>query len=300
WVLPNWFDDLWTGYAPKVSNCTKEQMIAVLDRSLYVGQMTYNPSEEIGISGRTAKSFDETFLEYSGGVWPIGSAFRIITYDSVWHAALGLNATLSKLIDSGSNKRLENFVYSDIEMADLISESVREVSFDGISGHIQMDEYGATHPLIAVTQQLGDTRKLIAYYNIEDSVLTLVDGGPVWTDGVTPKDSSAVVLDHIRVSSALYGIMSFLALIGIVQGIGYFAVNTHYRTTRIIKMSSPNINNLVIAGCLLSFATVFVADVKMAPLSTLAICNIRMITFTLGFSLAFGALFAKTWRVHVI
>jgi gamma-aminobutyric acid type B receptor len=76
-------------------------MITLLDRSLYVGQMMYNLSETIGISGRTAESFDEVFLEYSGGVWTIGSAFRIITYDSVWHAALGLNMTLEALKQSG-------------------------------------------------------------------------------------------------------------------------------------------------------------------------------------------------------
>jgi gamma-aminobutyric acid type B receptor len=57
---------------------------------------------------------------------------------------------------AGSLKRLEDFRYSDIEMADLISNSVRKVFFNGISGHIEFDEYVATHPLIAVTQQIGE------------------------------------------------------------------------------------------------------------------------------------------------
>jgi gamma-aminobutyric acid type B receptor len=40
-------------------------------------------------------------------------------------------------------------------MADLISSSVAQVSFNGISGKIQFDEFGSTHPLIVIEQQIG-------------------------------------------------------------------------------------------------------------------------------------------------
>jgi hypothetical protein len=50
--------------------------------------------------------------------------------------------------------------------------------------------------------------------------------------GVVPKDSSTTVLIQLKVSTTLYGVMSFLALIGILQGVAYLAVNTKYRSTR--------------------------------------------------------------------
>ncbi|ELU02555.1 hypothetical protein CAPTEDRAFT_109334 [Capitella teleta] len=303
WFFPSWYDVLWADSAPQFSNCTRDEILTAINHSIYVGQMMYNPSQEIGISGRTAESFDETFLEYTNGTWPIGSSFRLLTYDSTWHAALALNRTLTKLIEKGSPKRLEDFRYSDIEMADLISTSVSEVAFKGISGKIQFDETGSTHPLVVIQQQLGHKRKTIAYYKLETEEMTWVNGGAEWPDDTVPLDSSQLVFEQTFVSTGLYVTMSTLAGLGIIQAFGFFVFNTVYRSLRIIKMSSPNINNLVIAGSILCYTTVLFADVKGSVIPLTALCcvlQIRLCTFTIGFSLAFGALFAKTWRVHAI
>ncbi|ELT94990.1 hypothetical protein CAPTEDRAFT_215191 [Capitella teleta] len=300
WVFPSWFDDRWADFAPEFSNCSSKQILAVLNHSLYVGQMMYSPSKDIGVSGRTAESFESAFLEQTNGSWPIGSAFRIITYDSAWHAALALNRTLTTLIETGSKIRLEDFTYANENMADLISTSVSEVAFNGISGLIQFDETGSTHPLIVIQQQLGSTRKTIAYYDLDEAELTWVGGGAEWADGNPPRDSNLLVLRDIYVSDTLYAIMATIAVLGIIQAFGFFVFNTLYRSMRIIKMSSPNINNLVIAGSILCYTTVLFADVKGSVIPLTALCTIRLCTFTIGFSLAFGALFAKTWRVHAI
>ena len=100
---------------------------------------------------------------------------------------------------------------------------------------------------------------------------------------------------------------------------------------RQIKMSSPNLNNLIIVGCLLCYSSViilgldssltsepafrYICTVKVLPcklwqtVSRLAIMIVQASSFYLhlkawvlmaGFTLSFGSMFSKTWRVHSI
>ena len=62
---------------------------------------------------------------------------------------------LTYTLPPGSSKRLEDFTYSDGDMADLITESIQEVDFIGVSGHIKFTDNGATQPNIVIEQQQG-------------------------------------------------------------------------------------------------------------------------------------------------
>ena len=53
-------------------------------------------------------------------------------YDAVWTIALALNSSISILEDRGLG-RLEDFTYDSVEMADVFTEAVANVSFEGIS-----------------------------------------------------------------------------------------------------------------------------------------------------------------------
>ncbi|ESN94714.1 hypothetical protein HELRODRAFT_164601 [Helobdella robusta] len=93
-------------------------------------------------------------------------------------------------------------------------------------------------------------------------------------------------------------------------------------------MSSPNMNNLILIGCLLTYISVFIQglDTKSVGVDLFSfVCSkylvgahqaeffrlateicpsvkrmLKMWAFSLGFTLSFGAMFSKTWRVHVI
>ena len=53
-------------------------------------------------------------------------------YDAMWTIALALNSSISILEDRGLG-RLEDFTYDSVEMADVFTEAVANVSFEGIS-----------------------------------------------------------------------------------------------------------------------------------------------------------------------
>ena len=53
-------------------------------------------------------------------------------YDAMWTIALALNSSISILEEKGLG-RLEDFTYDSIEMADVFTEAVANISFPGIS-----------------------------------------------------------------------------------------------------------------------------------------------------------------------
>ena len=53
-------------------------------------------------------------------------------YDAVWTIALALNSSISILEERGLG-RLEDFTYQSVEMADVFTEAIANVSFEGIS-----------------------------------------------------------------------------------------------------------------------------------------------------------------------
>ena len=53
-------------------------------------------------------------------------------YDAVWTIALALNSSISILEERGLG-RLEDFTYESVEMADIFSEAIANLSFEGIS-----------------------------------------------------------------------------------------------------------------------------------------------------------------------
>ena len=53
-------------------------------------------------------------------------------YDAVWTIALALNSSIPILEERGLG-RLEDFTYDSVEMADVFSEAIVSLSFEGIS-----------------------------------------------------------------------------------------------------------------------------------------------------------------------
>lgn len=68
-------------------------------------------------------------------------------------------------------------------------------------------------------------------------------------------------------------------------------------------MSSPNLNNIIIAGSICTFASVIMLGLDtriVSPDVFVWLCYTKTWTLCIGFTLSFGAMFSKTWRVHSI
>lgn len=93
--------------------------------------------------------------------------------------------------------------------------------------------------------------------------------------------------------------MIIIATIGLIAAASCLAFNEKNRALTYIKMSSPTLNNLIIAGCMLAYLSIIVTSLLSlgAPLSNAALCTLRTVMLSMAFSLGFGVLSVKTWRV---
>ena len=72
---------------------------------------------------------------------------------------------------------------------------------------------------------------------------------------------------------------------------------------RLVKLSSPYVNIMVVAGAVLFYLTVilFGVDENVSSYSEVdGLCHARIWLVAIGFSLLYGTIFAKTWRIYYI
>jgi len=70
-----------------------------------------------------------------------------------------------------------------------------------------------------------------------------------------------------------------------------------------VKLGSPFVNVMIVSGAVVFYITVilFGVDENVASSSTVDhLCQTRIWMVAVGFSLLFGTIFAKTWRIYFI
>ena len=70
-----------------------------------------------------------------------------------------------------------------------------------------------------------------------------------------------------------------------------------------MKLGSPYVNILIIAGAVVYYVMVIIfgVDENVASYSTVdGLCHAKIWLAAIGFSLLYGTIFAKTWRVYYI
>ncbi|XP_077992097.1 gamma-aminobutyric acid type B receptor subunit 2-like [Glandiceps talaboti] len=129
-----------------------------------------------------------------------------------------------------------------------------------------------------------------------------------WPDGQVPLDHTPEVV--ITIIERFHGVVPELyfgscavAVLGILMALFFLCFNIKYREQRYVKMSSPNLNNIIILGTILVYSAVFFFGLDnqlVDPYVFEIICQIRVWVISVGFVIAFGAMFSKTWRVHQV
>ena len=77
----------------------------------------------------------------------------------------------------------------------------------------------------------------------------------------------------------------------------------YFGNCRLVKLSSPYVNTMIVVGAVVFYVTaiLFGVDENVASYSTADIlCHARIWLGTIGFSLLYGTIFAKTWRIYYI
>ncbi|PIK62322.1 hypothetical protein BSL78_00753 [Apostichopus japonicus] len=130
----------------------------------------------------------------------------------------------------------------------------------------------------------------------------------IWPGGAVPLDHTPqVIFTTVEIYEGVpffvYIISCCLAGLGMILAVVCLVFNIYHRNQRFIKLSSPNLNSLIIFGCIMIYASTCLVgweDPSINQAIFLKFCQIRVWFFSVGFVLSFGSMFSKTWRVHKV
>uniref|UniRef100_A0A158PBE8 Gamma-aminobutyric acid type B receptor subunit 2 n=1 Tax=Angiostrongylus cantonensis TaxID=6313 RepID=A0A158PBE8_ANGCA len=277
WILPGYHSMEWMSFG--VENCTAAEMSEVLEGHFAVEfALVRKDNRSHVIGGKRAFYIWTELQRESPNIW------QGYLYDGLWTLAIALSQALGA-----------NASFSHVKLLSAINNS----SFEGVTGRVRF-ENNERLGLIDIRQWRSGVYNGIGHYDGASDVFIMTSDLGDWEP---PLDATVIERKREYISNLLFVVMSFLALTGISLALIFLFINIKYRNHRFIKMSSPNLNNLIIVGSMCTFASVVLLGIDTRILSNdnfVKLCYVKTWTLCLGFTLAFGSMFSKTWRVHSI
>nr|DBA34620.1 TPA: hypothetical protein GDO54_002166 [Pyxicephalus adspersus] len=104
--------------------------------------------------------------------------------------------------------------------------------------------------------------------------------------------------NRTQISAALQGILGSLLTCGLLLCLIFVIFTVHFRQNRIVKMSSPNLNLVILLGSLLVYISAFMFSAQESVPFIHIVIQVRISLLYIGVSLIFGPLLGKSWRLH--
>lgn len=300
WIVMGTYRPEWWKKLDPDFNCTVDELETALQQTILTDLLPLSTSGEITVSGITADEYQNEYDSRRGREY---SRFHGYTYDGIWAVALAIQNVAHKIKYFRRNQTVIDFRYRDPLWEKLFLEALRNTSFEGVTGPVRFYD-NERKASILLKQFQNATEVKVGEYSAATHHLDLTLGKPLkWIGKHPPKDRTLLIIEHTRVNKTVYAILASLSVCGIIMASVFLTFNIKYRNQRYIKMSSPQLNNLIIIGCMLTYTSIIFLGLDSGLSSIEAfpyICTARAWTLMAGFSLAFGAMFSKTWRVHSI
>ncbi|XP_051166888.1 gamma-aminobutyric acid type B receptor subunit 1 isoform X1 [Leptopilina boulardi] len=308
WFFIGWYEDNWFEVNLDKENivCTKEQMRQAAEGHMTTEALMWNQNNETTISGMTSEDFRQRLnkvlrekrFDIDNNRYPAGYQEAPLAYDAIWAVALAFNKSMEKLNKLG--KSLKNFTYTDKEIADEIYSAINSTQFLGISGYVAFSSQGDRIALTQIEQMIDGKYVKLGYYDTQADNLTWLNAER-WIGGKIPQDRTIVKNVLRTVSLPLFICMCTISSVGIVVALLLIIFNIWNRYRRVIMSSHPVCNTIMLVGVIACFISVFLLGIDgrfIEPSEYPGICQARAWILSIGFTLAFGAMFSKVWRVH--
>ncbi|XP_066588341.1 gamma-aminobutyric acid type B receptor subunit 1 isoform X2 [Prorops nasuta] len=308
WFFIGWYEDNWfeINLDKEGITCTKEQMRIAAEGHLTTEALMWNQNNDTTISGMTSEDFrkrlnkmlKEDGYDIDNNRYPEGYQEAPLAYDAVWSVALAFNKTTEKLAKVG--KSLKNFTYTDKEIADEIYSAINSTQFLGVSGYVAFSSQGDRIALTQIEQVIDGKYVKLGYYDTQSDNLTWRNMER-WIGGKVPQDRTIVRTVLRTMSLPLFICMGTISSVGIVIALILIIFNIWNRHRRVILTSHPVCNTIMLVGVIACFVSVFLLGIDgrfVEPWEYPRICQARAWMLSTGFTLAFGAMFSKVWRVH--
>ncbi|XP_033220123.1 gamma-aminobutyric acid type B receptor subunit 2 isoform X2 [Belonocnema kinseyi] len=298
WVIMGTYGEEW--WLRPGGGCAPSELSEALHGTILTDLLPLATEQQITVSGITPEEYR---VEYDSRRGTEYSRFHGYTYDGIWAVALAIQHVARRIRHFRRNQTVADFKYRDALWEKLFLEALRNTSFEGVTGPVRFYDNERKACILLKQFQSGSEVKVGEYDGVIDS-LDLSRGHPLmWRGRSPPKDRTLHIIEHSQVNIKIYAALAAAASVGIVMAVVFLAINIKYRNQRYIKMSSPHLNNLIIVGCIFTYSSVIFLglDSQLSSVNAFPyICTARAWLLMAGFSLAFGSMFSKTWRVHSI
>ncbi|XP_022089370.1 gamma-aminobutyric acid type B receptor subunit 2-like [Acanthaster planci] len=301
WIAPYWAGTVWwtNPLSSAIAPCTGDQILSAVDSSFHFTGNSQKGLPDLDYNG--VKPLPEHY-DYFNSV-PIN--FFAFTYDNAIAIALALNASIADLQRLQPPRRLEDFSYSDEDMARVILHHANNIDFTGLQGRVLIENGQQTWDKVQIAQAQGSKLNTVMIYSttLEEFLETSEVSTIKWKGDHIPVDGVTTRIVNFEISSTIRAILYSLASVGAAIAITFLVINIRYRDKRAIKMSSPSLGNLTVVGCLLLYASVFARGwdkTHMSDTVIIAKCHLERILISLGLSFVFVSIFMKTYRIHAI
>ncbi|KOC70384.1 Gamma-aminobutyric acid type B receptor subunit 2 [Habropoda laboriosa] len=298
WVIMGTYAEEW--WQRPVGGCEPSEIAMALHGAILTDLLPITTEKRYTVAGITTEQYRVEYDSRRGNEY---SRFHGYTYDGIWAVALAIQRVANRITHYRRNQTMSDFRYRDAFWEKLFLEALRNTSFEGVTGPVRFYD-NERKAYILLKQFQSDREVKVGEFNGVTGVLNLSKGEPlVWWGRSPPKDRTLHIIEHTTVNITIYAVLTSTASVGIVMAAIFLAINIKYRNQRYIKMSSPHLNNLIIVGCMLTYSSVIFLGLDSQLSSVTAfpyICTARAWLLMAGFSLAFGSMFSKTWRVHSI
>lgn len=243
-------------YFIKGVNCTKEEMQKAVQGHLTTEALILNQDNQITIAGTTSQEWLERYVKelqkISDVEKPEGFLEAPLAYDAIWAIAFALNNTIQKLERQGLS--LESFNYTNNYIKDILYNSLANVQFLGVSGHVAFSEKGDRIAWTQIEQMIEGKYNLLGYYDTQTNNLTWTNNER-WVEtgkelnhflfsknrlltyalhltGKPPPDRTIIQQKYSSVNTSLFITIIVISLIGILWALALMCFNlkfSHYR-----------------------------------------------------------------------
>ncbi|KAI7798455.1 gamma-aminobutyric acid type B receptor subunit 2 precursor [Triplophysa rosa] len=301
WIIPGWYQGNWWEQANS-TNCTTKKLLTAMEGYISVDFEPLSAKQIKGISGRTPQEYAREYNREREQKGVETSKFHGFAYDGIWVIAKTLTRVMEILRHKERHDMYHNFTVDDREVGKMVLDVMNETNFFGVTGQV-MFRNGERMGTIKFTQFQEGQEVKVGEYNAIADVLDLINHTIRFQGVEPPKDRTFVRLQRRQINVPLYSILSTITILGMLMAGAFLFFNIKNRNHRLIKMSSPYMNNLIILGGMLSYASIFLFGLDGSFVSDKefeTLCTVRTWILIVGYTTAFGAMFAKTWRVHAI
>ena len=274
-----------------------ESIIMISGESIITNSSTVLPS------GRTIHDFKVDYSTrlstWCSFVYDSPDPLAASVYDAVWSIAKALDNSTNLL---NVNER-ENYEYNSA-IYKAVLRSLYATDFAGASGQVQFNQKGQRVGIDFVLQIQNGTLEIVGKFKPGKE---FIEGEFLWFGSSTdiPSDLPSVVNEsipqHILIISAIF------TFAGMIYACSMWCFNWQYAKHKILMASSQKLNYIIIIGTFLAYATIIILTILESPLGLLmseelfkAICVIRIWILPLSFTLSYGTMFARAWRIYRI